>query len=406
MSELFILNDGLEVVPCEGELELRLPLSGTTLRASRYQLGLLQQFRTGTDPSVMLKRFPYEREASERFLEQAIRTGALLPVGANGEAVQPRVTTHGATMFGSPRFESDAPSAFVFLGVPFDRNVSGRAGARFGPQALRSASEAARYQVDANSLEPVGFHQYSTGRTILKGVSLADAGDVLFHLGEPLEAAYSRISEVVAGLAETGAIPIILGGDHSITYPVIRALPAERLGIIHFDAHTDLGEIKSGELHHGNVFSVILEKLEYVERLCQIGLRGLLEANAHTPEPRADVFGMDRLRREGVEAILAALPEDLPYYLSIDVDVVDPAFAPSTGTPVPGGLFPHELRDLVHEVAKRRDILGCDIVEVGPELGPADGTAALAVEVLLSVADGIVRGLGERLDGMNGGARG
>ena len=89
-----------------------------------------------------------------------------------------------------------------------------------------------------------------------------------------------------------------------------------------------------------------------------------------------------------------------------DIDVVDPVFAPSTGTPVVGGLFPHELKDLAHELAKRRDILACDIVEVGPELSPSDGTASLAAEVLLSVMDGIVCGLGERFESSDGGSDG
>lgn len=406
MSARLLINPGLEVLPSEGELRLRVPDSGRELPATRYQLGLLQQFGAGSSLPEVLARFPFERDASERFLERAVRAGALLPLGADGQPVAPRTSQPKLNMFGCPSFDREQPSAFVFLGIPFDRNTSGRAGARFGPAAIRSASEAARYQLDPRSLEPVGIHDYARGRTVLQGVSLADAGDLAFHLGEPLERGYERISAVVAELAETGAIPIVLGGDHSITYPVVRALPAGRFGIIHFDAHTDLGETKTGGLHHGNVFSVILEKLEYVERLVQVGLRGIIEANAQSPEPRADAFGMDRVRREGVEAILAALPEDLPYYLSIDIDVVDPAFAPATGTPVQGGLFPHELKDLVHEVAKRRELLGCDIVEVGPDLGVPEGTASLAVEVVLAVADGIVRGTAERLERADGEAHG
>ncbi len=398
MAERYVLNESLEIVEHGEGFELRMSGLASSLRVTRYQLNLLQQFVTPTSPSAMLERFPYDRSATSQFLEAAVAAFALLPAGPNGEGLRPNRVPVRPTMFGAPCFDPAAPPAFVFLGVPFDRNTSGRAGARFGPVAVRNSGEAAHYQLDPKKLTPMGIHDHARGRTVLEGVTLADAGDVSLPMGEAPELAFARVSEVVGELVDCGSIPIVIGGDHSVTYAVVRALPAERFGIIHFDAHTDLGDSRVDKLHHGNVFSVVLDKLEYVERLVQIGLRGIVEGSAHTQDERVHAFGMDQVRRDGLGAILETLPEDLPYYVSIDIDVVDPAFAPSTGTPVVGGLFPHELKDLAHELARKRDIIGCDVVEVGPELGPADGTSSVAVEVVLSVMDGIVRGLAERLE--------
>ena len=111
------------------------------------------------------------------------------------------------------------------------------------------------------------------------------------------------------------------------------------------------------------------------------------------PELLDDVvtIGMDQFRKGGLGQVLEALPNDMPYYLSIDIDVVDPSFAPATGTPVPGGMYPHELKDFVAEVSAARQIIGCDIVEVAHSRGPGDQTAALAAETVLTIADGIVR---------------
>jgi len=180
----------------------------------------------------------------------------------------------------------------------------------------------------------------------------------------------------------------------------LRALPAARVGVLHLDAHTDLGESMPGAgIHHGNVFSVVLDKLEYVEHLTQVGLRGLVDASEQQPSELVTQVGIDALRERGVEAVVEATDPSIPYYLSLDIDVVDPSFAPATGTPVPNGLHPHELKRFLRCFAERREVIGMDVVEVAQPAGSADGTPGLAGEALLTVADAIVRGLQRKLQG-------
>ena len=391
MSE-YILNAAVELsLLGEDRFEVQLQLWGRSLEASRYQAGLLEQFESPVDPSEVLSRFPFERAESERFLERCIAQGVLLPLSPEGAPIWPARSQVRPSMLNAPPFEPADPAGFVFLGVPLDINTSGAPGARFGPSAVRQAAESCRYTVDPKELTPRGIHDYSSGRTLLKGVRLQDAGDVFVSPGEQHDALYDRITGAVFELIDAGAIPLLIGGDHSITYPALRAFPGEPLCLIHLDAHTDLGDLEPGGLHHGNVFSVILRKLEFIEHIYQFGLRGLLEAAAHEETTRVTSFGMDRLRSEGAQALVRQLPPERAYYLTIDIDVLDPAFAPSTGTPVPNGLFPHELKALVRAITEQREVIGVDVVEVAQPSSPFDSTAGLAVETLLTAADGILQ---------------
>ncbi len=392
---LYAINPAVEVVPARGgRLCLRCPILGASLEAEPYHANLLQQLAAPQTIDGLLERFPRDAVAARAFLERCAAEGLLLPVGEDGIARLPDRGHGEGTVAGTPRWERAAPSAFAFLGVPFDRHVTGLAGARFGPAAVRSASEGTRYQLHPHTLRPRGFHDYASGRSLLRGVTLADAGDVLVLPGEPPSDSLDRVTRAVAELVEAGSIPLIIGGDHSISYAALRALPTERLGVLHLDAHTDLGGayVEAG-LHHGNVFSFVLERLEFVERLVQVGLRGVVDAGDHEPSEAVHQIGLDRLREEGLEAVLEAMPDDLPWWVSIDIDVLDPSFAPATGTPVPNGMRPDELKLLLSEVLPSRRVVGADLVEVARSELPHDGTAGLAFEALLTVADGVVAGL-------------
>lgn len=399
VAKEYLLNASLEVIPDHGgDFFVRAPLWGQQLGADRYQIGLLHHFESACSVAKALEQFPFRKKQSAEFLEQCVATGLLLPVGAGGNPVLPDRSRPVVNMFSTPVFDPAAPPAFAFLGVPFDANTTGMAGAKFGPAAIRVASECARYKLDPHTLEPVGFHDYASGKTLLDGINLADAGDVFIAPGEEPQRIYDRITRVVRELLDSGSIPLIFGGDHSITYPILRAFPSERLGVIHVDAHTDLGEpLPGADLHHGNVFTLVLERLEFVERIVQLGLRGLLDATEHAETDLVTMIGMDELRGQGIQAAIDRIEDGIPYYVSVDIDVLDPAFAPSTGTPVPGGLHPHELKAFLHEVAQQKDVIGADIVEVAGTSGPADPTAPLAVECMLSLADGIVRGVQQRI---------
>ena len=402
MSQL-ILNSSAEIVPsAEGLFEVRASLFGTKIEATRYQVGLLQQFETAKTIEQCIGDLPFDQEASQDFLERCQRKSLLLSVDEKGGPILPDRTLPPQNFAHVPTYEPSQPSAFTFIGIPFDGYTTGHAGARFGPQSIRAASGGARYRLDPHQFTPYGFYDYSTGRKLLSEITLSDAGDVFYAPGESAESFFDRITRVVADVCRTGSIPLILGGDHSITWPVLRALPHQEFGIIHFDAHTDLGEAMPGtQLHHGSVFTHVLEKLEYVEPLLQYGLRGIIDASEHVSSNVVKQWGLEQVRLLSLEEMLEQIPNNKPYYISIDIDVLDPVYAPATGTPVGNGMLPSELKSMVHFFASHREIIGVDVVEVGLSDRPEDTTGGLAAEVLLTAADGLVLGLDRKIDTEN-----
>lgn len=379
-----VLNHLLEVSPRGDRFELRLPAWNRRLEATAEQVAAL---KTAAD---WTPRFALDHRANRKFVDRCIAEGFLLEADEHGEPKLPTRAKPQFTMFDTPHADLANPAAFTFLGVPWDGSTTGGAGARFGPTNVRMRSGAS-YGYDIDSLAPRGFVDLATGQRLLDGVTLADAGDVAFAPGSAPELVYGRVTEAVREILDAGSIPVVLGGDHSLTYPILRAFPEQRMGIIHLDAHTDLSDPLPGAgLDHGNVFTYVLEELPHVERLVQMGMRGVVEGGSIAPPTDVVRFGIDTLREFGVEEVLANLPDDLPYYLSIDIDVVDPMYAPATGTPVSGGLFPHELKSLVRRFTNERQVIGMDLVEVADPVGPHDHTAALAAQTILTAMDGVV----------------
>ena len=402
MSAL-ILNSSAEIIPSgEGRFEVRASLFGTKIEATRYQVGLLQQFETAKTIEQCIGDLPFDQEASQDFLESCQKRHLLLCIDKNGVPILPDRTLTLQNFAHVPHYDPAEPSAFTFIGVPFDGYTTGHAGARFGPQSIRAASGGTRYRLDPYRFTPYGFYDYSTGKKLLSEITLCDAGDVFCPPGESAEVFFERVSRVVSDVCRTGSIPLILGGDHSITWPVLRALPHQEFGIIHFDAHTDLGEAMPGsQLHHGSVFTHILEKLEYVEPLLQFGLRGIIDASEHITSDVVSQWGLEQVRLLSLEEMLEQIPPTKPYYMSIDIDVLDPVYAPATGTPVCNGMLPSELKAMVHYFASHREIIGVDVVEVGLSDRPEDTTGGLAAEILLTAADGLVAGLDRKIDTEN-----
>lgn len=396
----WILDPLVAVLPTpEGSLRVSSPRAFGEIKASPYQIQLLLTFREARTIRETLSAYPFEKAESRLFLKACGQAGLLRPADPEGGPTAPDRVPVNPCFAGAPPLDALIPPALTFLGVPFDGNTTGFPGARFGPAAVRSAAEGLRYLLDPDTLQPAGFFDFAAGRTLLAGVSLADAGDVLVSPGEDGPELYARVTDVVRDLLELGTVPLIAGGDHSLTAPILAGFPAAPLQVLHLDAHTDLGDVDRADgtgLHHGNVFSVVLDELPHVVELRQLGLRGMVESASALARDRVTSVGMDPLREKGAEAALEGLDPDRPTYISIDIDVVDPAFAPSTGTPVAGGLYPHELKAILRAAGRRLRVVGVDVMEVAQPLGPADGTASLAMEALLHAADGILeRMLGE-----------
>jgi agmatinase len=293
------------------------------------------------------------------------------------------------------RVDRAQPGEVVILGAPFDWGASHRPGARFGPKAIR----------DADYLPPDGQRPHLTaGVDPLVELPVVDAGDIPI-VGGYIEPSLASIEAHVYAVAAAGAIPIVLGGDHSITLPdataVARVLGYGNVALVHFDAHADTGEDQWGQLHgHGTPMRRLIESGAVPgHRFVQIGLRGYWpppEVVAWMREQDMRSYFMEDIVRRGLdevvdEAVAHALDGGAKgVFLSVDIDVVDPGMAPGTGTPEPGGLTSRQLLDTVRRLGRDLHVVGADVVEVAPHYDqPMDITAMLANRVVLEMTTGI-----------------
>jgi agmatinase len=290
---------------------------------------------------------------------------------------------------GTPYTEDPAELAgadVAIVGAPTDDLVSDRPGARFGPRAIRAASC------------PPGRH-LEAGIDGFAELRVLDYGDAPVLPADPA-ASHAAIERTVGEVLDAGAIPIVLGGDHGIAEPDIRACASRHgpLGLIHFDAHTDTGsEVFGVEVSHGTPMRRLVEQ-GHVDprRYVQLGLRGYWPGEAEfawQAERGIVSLFMHELREFGIEGAVdravAAVGEG-PVFLSVDIDVLDPAFAPGTGTPEPGGMSSAELLWASRELANRLDLVGAELVEVIPTaVGSADVTALAADRIVREIVTGI-----------------
>lgn len=275
----------------------------------------------------------------------------------------------------------------MIIGAPFDGGTTFRPGARFGPRAVRAASALTR-----------GFHP-DPGLELFDHLRCADGGDVAtvpMSIAESL----ARIRERVLGIAEHGAVSAMVGGDHSVTLGALRALAQVHgpLGLVHFDAHSDTyGPAWDQPIHHGTVFrNAIEEGLLRQRDLLQIGIRGPL-TEAHDLRFAEDhgfrILTPHAVKQDlaGVRAQISALAGTGPIYVSFDMDALDPAYAPGTGTPVPGGLTSFEALELVRGLSGL-SVVGLDVVEISPDHDPSGNTALLAATLLSQMLAAIAVG--------------
>ena len=265
----------------------------------------------------------------------------------------------------------------AIVGAPFDTGVTFRVGARFGPEGIRSVS---------HLLRP---YNPSLDVVIFDHLSVIDYGDVPVVPGY-IEESYRRIKEGLEPIHRAGVVPIVLGGDHSIALPELRAAAAVHgpLALVQFDSHPDTWDAYFGEKYtHGTPFRRAVEEgLLRPERSIQVGMRGSIYDAGDWDDARElgfDLVPTDAIRKLGIEETITRIRArvgDAKVYVSFDVDFVDPAFAPGTGTPEIGGFTSREAQEFVQGLIGL-DIVGCDIVEVCPAYDPAQITALLAANV-------------------------
>ncbi len=292
---------------------------------------------------------------------------------------------HGfASFFGAPIVEDmDGWQADVgFAGVPFDAGTNDRPGARFGPAAIRDAS--GRYHP---SEEWAGYIDAERGVRILEGVSMADVGDVDVRTVDLLEN-FEIITEAARMVRRGCRVPVFVGGDHAITFPIVRAFDDTPLTIVQFDAHQDYTDEKYGVRYSHDNHMRRSSELPHVRQIVQVGLRGVLERFEPYEAALRDgvaVVPAERIVREGVPAALASLPGSGPAYVTIDIDVLDPAGAPGTGYPEPGGINYYQLKEALLLVAKQYEVIGFDVTEVDPVYDAAGVTARIAAKLILDL---------------------
>lgn len=276
----------------------------------------------------------------------------------------------------------------VFLGAPYDLGVTHRPGTRLAPAYLRAASRAL-YQHRDGPAGPLGMFDPCTGRRVLQGVRLADAGDLaatVFHRNGPH---FDDLAQFVEVLVRRGRRPVLLGGDHSLSLAAIRGAAAAcgRIAVVHVDAHADLGSVAPGEwheqCHHGNFMNWVLTN-PGVARLVQIGVRQL-EPAAPVEHPNLFVWPGRSAVGRPLEELVAAIPADVPCYLTLDVDALDPSVIAGTGTPLPGGFLHHELAAILAGICRLRRVVGFDAMELIP--GASDAEGLVVCDLLLRALD-------------------
>ena len=294
-----------------------------------------------------------------------------------------------ATFMRAPLAESLDDLDIALVGVPTDLGVTNRAGARHGPREIRNASSLMR-----TSNLAMGINPYELCR-------IADVGDVRFSNRYDLEIQVDEIESFYRQLSAAGVLPVTAGGDHSITYPIFKAIAADSpIGMVHIDAHTDTwGEIWGSKFHHGAPFRLAVEEgFLDPKRTIQIGIRGgqnFQDGIEFSQSSGMRVVFIEEFAERGVNAIVEEARRvvgDGPTYISFDVDGLDPVYAPGTGTPEIGGITTLEAQQLLRGL-RGLNLIGGDVVEVAPPLDPSGNTAlvgaSLMFDILCLVADSL-----------------
>ena len=272
----------------------------------------------------------------------------------------------------------------AILGAPFDFGTQYRPGARFGPRAIREAST-------LFSFGHAGAYDHEDDITYLEAgkARIVDIGDAdIIHTNT--EKSHANIEAGVRAILKAGAVPVVLGGDHSVNIPAINAFSEEEpFHLVQVDAHLDFVDERHGvTAGHGNPMRRAAEK-PWVKGLSQIGIRNVSSTAREGYEDArrfgSDIMSVRQFRKLGVEKVLDRIPAGERIYVTIDIDGFDPSIAPGTGTPSHGGFLYYEILELMDGLAQRGDIVGLDLVEVAPDYDPTGSTSTLAAQLLLNI---------------------
>ena len=289
----------------------------------------------------------------------------------------------GISTFGKRPYVSDwsaIDADVAVLGAPYDFGTQFRAGARFGPRAVREAST-------LFSFGHGGAYDFEDDATYLGAdVRIVDLGDAdIVHTDTTRS--HANIKTGVNAMLDAGAFPVVIGGDHSINIPCIDAFEGRGdIHILQIDAHLDFVDERHGVRNgHGNPMRRAAEK-PYVTGLTQVGIRNVSstakEGYADARAMGSDIISVRQMRALGPQGVIDRIPKDAKVYVTLDIDGFCPSIAPGTGTPSHGGFLYYDVLEMLQAVAKRHDIVGIDLVEVAPDFDHTGGTTILAAQIL------------------------
>ncbi|MEH7483352.1 agmatinase [Neobacillus drentensis] len=275
------------------------------------------------------------------------------------------------------------------IGVPNDMGTQWKSGARMGPRGIREGSTL--YSFGLN-----GAYDIEKDITYLgPRWKVVDCGDVDMVHGDMMQC-HENTEEAIRKIVLKGAMPVVLGGDHSITFPVGKAL--EELGpfhVIQIDAHLDWADHRSGQRYgHGSCIRRLSE-MDHVQKIFQFGIRGISSSLKEDVDAAREygsvILSPRQIRKMGIERVIELLPEGEKYYITLDIDGLDPSVAPGTGTPSPGGFIYDEVNELLEGIAKRGKVIGFDLVEVAPPYDPAGMTAQVGARLALDLLSFVLK---------------
>ena len=391
-AELLALDRQIVLTERDGQQVLWHLSKGWEAPAGRLVAEVVAAFavprtRTSAEAAIAARVPALPSTAVAEVVDELRELGVLAPHEPQGI----RTPTGRGGLFGAPVLTVQEALAgdvcdVAVVGMPYDVGVTNIGGTRLAPEFLRRTSGA----VMQPSASAGGVWDPVSDRVLLEGVRIADLGDVQAVVFTRNGREVDALQDLVAALAAGGRLPVVLGGDHSITLPVVRALAGAhpRLGVLQIDAHSDLPEtLPDGDwrehCHHGNFMGWVVfdERVEVVVRL---GLRQL-EAARPAGHPKLRTWPGRSAVEAGAEAVLADLPDDLAWHVTLDVDALDPSIIRSTGTPVAGGFAPAELATLLQGLCRRRHVVGIDVVELIPSADRVEGN--IVCDLLARVMD-------------------
>ena len=275
----------------------------------------------------------------------------------------------------------------AFIGMPFDQGTFGRPGARFGPDAIRDAPRAYTYSDPyGQQREAEGFYDVDLEDELLRSVTMADCGNITILPSDVL-GNFGKLTQSVEKVVSQGSFPVVVGGDHAITFPVVQGLSKfAPLNIVHFDAHLDYSHDYQGALHtHGSPIRRCRE-LPFVSHITSIGIRTARRPTYEKSQQDGSlIISTNRFRQLGPAAVVDLIPMGENLYITFDIDVMDPIQAPGTGTPEVGGLYYQEARECLALLVGKSNLVGFDLVEVAPPYDLSELTSQLGAQLIIDI---------------------